>query len=78
VILLEKILMSAILLVVSILLILMYPVIRKDPYFRRMLFRRDKEFWNKSEGLQPDENTALLSKRKKREKEPAEGVKDEG
>jgi hypothetical protein len=68
-ILLDKILIGVIFLMVIILLILMYRVIRKDPYFRRMLFWRDIDFWNRFERFQPDENTALLNRRKKREKD---------
>lgn len=73
-ILLDEILMSVTFLMVSLLLILMYRVIRKDPYFRRMLFWRNIDFWNRFERFQPDENTALLSGRKKREEGSAEGV----
>ena len=68
-ILLDKILMGVVFLMVIVLLIMLYQEIRKDPYFRKMLFWRDIAFWNRFEGFQPDKNIALLSRPKKRDKD---------
>ena len=75
VILLDKILLGAIILLMPLMVFLLYRSVRKDPRLRltpkvwdtpRMWCR---EVWSFVEKLQPEENVGLLRRRKKREKD---------
>ena len=67
-ILFDKILLGAIIMLMFPLVFLMYRVVRKDPV-RWFGGWRNRRFWVVMERLQPDESIALLSRRKKREKD---------